>query len=313
MMMEYIFGGLQMKIGIVGGGAMGQFLCTSLTNCGAHQVTLFTRTTEQAECIQQNGIVLLREGKQTIGFVRVKSIGEIEPVDVLIFTVKQYALEDALQAFRELEDSTTCTYVFLQNGMGHLKQIQDLFVDVIYVGTVSHGVTRVGMNKIIHKGVGPIRLSAFHGQNPSFEEALRGVNTNHFPVYFCEDWLGLLREKLYINAVINPLTALLCVKNGMLRENPYFSQMARQVFEELDEVFSFGETKEKIWQSVEAVMAATAGNESSMLQDVKKGRRTEIDGIYGYVINEAQKLEKPIRYIPFIYQAIRGMEEIGNA
>ena len=64
-------------------------------------------------------------------------------------------------------------------------------------------------------------------------------NQEKFPLQFLSDFQKILLDKLYINAVINPLTALLNVKNGALIQNENFREMAHSIFEELDLVFSF--------------------------------------------------------------------------
>lgn len=306
-----IVGGVRMKIGIVGGGAIGQFLYVSLKERLNAQIVLFTRTSQQAEILNKQGIVLEHQENTLVCSVFAREISHIESVDVLVFAVKQYALEEALRSC-ELSGHHFTTYLFLQNGMGHLERIERIPKGNIYVGTVSHGVTRKSVNEITLKGVGPIRLSGFRGRDAAFEQAMLQLNSVAFPVQVLESPVEILREKLYINAVINPLTGLLQVQNGMLKENIYFFRMARRIFEELDEVFSFGEAKERVWCDIVAVIEATAKNESSMLQDLKNGRLTEIDGIYGYIMKEADKQKKTLACIPFVYQAIRGIEKRGK-
>ncbi len=45
---------------------------------------------------------------------------------------------------------------------------------------------------------------------------------------------------------------------------------------------------------LEAVLRRTAGNRSSMLQDVESYRRTEIDAINGAIVTEAEKRGVPV-------------------
>lgn len=51
-----------------------------------------------------------------------------------------------------------------------------------------------------------------------------------------------------------------------------------------------GEVYDKMFDRVLSVAQATAANRSSMLTDVERGRKTEIDAINGYIVREGEKL-----------------------
>lgn len=129
----------------------------------------------------------------------------------------------------------------------------------------------------------------------------------------CHPPLQLL-TKLLVNACANPLTALLhCRNGGLLHNAPARRLMAGLVAEckaALGGSTSTGcgdgthdsgggvgsggssgggggssggwtESEEELLQRVEGVLAATAGNLNSMLQDVVKGVETEIEYLNG--------------------------------
>ncbi|RPB01436.1 2-dehydropantoate 2-reductase, partial [Choiromyces venosus 120613-1] len=110
-------------------------------------------------------------------------------------------------------------------------------------------------------------------------------------------------EKLAINSVINPLTVLLNCKNGELLENFYIVQNMRLILWEVSQVLcTLPElaampgrdarlSPERLYDLVIRVARLTAGNHSSMLQDVRAGKQTEIDYINGYVLDRARDLE----------------------
>ena len=109
----------------------------------------------------------------------------------------------------------------------------------------------------------------------------------------------LLWQKLAANCVINPLTALLQCENGQLLEEPFYQEMVDPLLEELacvarqstskdaqqhakDGQLSFPELKSFVLD----VIADTAQNKSSMLQDVMRNRPTEIEYLNGYVVRK---------------------------
>jgi len=123
------------------------------------------------------------------------------------------------------------------------------------------------------------------------------------------------RRKLAVNAVINPLTALLDCRNGNLFEHSQARELSAHICDEAAAVFTaqmLAET-ELWWQDLQAdgvdtssvqkptfpipltskalqeevlrVAAITRQNISSTLQDVRRGRNTEISFINGYLVD----------------------------
>lgn len=125
----------------------------------------------------------------------------------------------------------------------------------------------------------------------------------------------IMQRKLVVNAVINPLTALMGCRNGELMRLPsglrpmraicweaslvYAAEIRRQGTLWLEDMQSRGVdtkdvtlpslpkslTPECLEEEVIRVADLTKGNVSSMLQDVRRGKPTEIDYINGYLIN----------------------------
>lgn len=98
-------------------------------------------------------------------------------------------------------------------------------------------------------------------------------------------------EKLAVNAILNPICTIFNVSNGALVEER-FSELRRHIAAEIDMVASaHGVT---IPGGAElaalAVARSTAENKCSMLADVQRGLKTEVDVINGYVVNEGEKL-----------------------
>jgi len=94
--------------------------------------------------------------------------------------------------------------------------------------------------------------------------------------------------KLVVNAAINPLTALLGINNGELIKRSTARDLCAALATEVAAVAG----KKNISlpfaypvKAVEDVIESTAGNQSSMLQDVLRGAPTEIDAISGATIS----------------------------
>ena len=219
------------------------------------------------------------------------------------------------------------TILFLQNGLGVVDEVSaTLFPEEperphYLHGTVSHGVLQEEPFKVHHTGKGKITvglppsasLSNFTGLSietgnlpPSTLHLLQTFA--HAPVLNAEavsaiDFLQAQLEKVAVNAIINPLTAILECRNGDLRLFPTLDKLiSRMIAEismvlrslpELEHVPKVAErfSEQKLERIVYSIMASTADNESSMLRDIKlASAATEIGYITGYIITRAKEL-----------------------
>lgn len=288
-----------MKIGVIGAGAVGMLFSFYLQRAGA-SVTIYTRSTEQAEHIRRLGISCTFDGQEETQFPDATPLDAAAIEDDYVFVaVKQYDIGRVLQRLQQ----TQSRLIFLQNGMGHLSLLQNMQQRYIAVGIVEHGARKKDTRSVVHTGIGVTKLGILAGEE-GFQALLPFFQAPYFPILVEENWEEVLRSKLIVNACINPLTALYRVQNGMLLDNPAFCNAMKQVFAEV--IFVLGETKER-WEHVCSVCRKTAGNQSSMLTDIKLGRETEIDAIIGYLLVQAEKQNKQAPLLSFLQQSIKGM------
>jgi 2-dehydropantoate 2-reductase len=109
-------------------------------------------------------------------------------------------------------------------------------------------------------------------------------------------------EKLVVNSVLNPLTAILDNKNGSILYNYPLTRTMRLMLAETSHVIrNLPELKDvpnvntrfgpqRLEDLVVSVTKKTADNISSMLADVRAGRRTEIEYINGYIVKRGEEL-----------------------
>jgi 2-dehydropantoate 2-reductase len=202
------------------------------------------------------------------------------------------------------------TVLFAQNGMGTMDEVtSDIFSDEQarprYLTCItSHGVYSQGSFRSVHAGLAHVTI----GQVSTSPAAPRYLIDQivSAPILTAREvdpaeLLRLQLEKLVVNAMINPLTAIFNCQNGMLFNREPITRLMRLLLQEtslvvlsLPALCSDPSTASRFsTQSLETVIldvaAKTAQNTSSMLQDVRAGRKTEIDYINGYIVRKGQE------------------------
>ncbi|WP_462409176.1 2-dehydropantoate 2-reductase [Neobacillus sp. Marseille-QA0830] len=297
-----------MKVGIIGAGSIGLLFASYL--CKEFEVTLYTRTKEQAAEINQNGVCAKKGSEQITGEPLARMAAEWEASEQLtIITVKQYQLQPIIEKIRKFTDRPS-NLLFLQNGMGHIEQLQLIQGHNLFVGTVEHGAMREGMNTVRHNGEGVTNVAVFKGSPETLNEFSSAVPEG-FPVIFQDDFYEMLVNKLVVNAVINPLTAVLKITNGQLLSNPFYLQNVSKLNSEICSILKIVHMDAQL-KKVLGVCKNTATNRSSMLKDLESGRKTEVDAILGYLLREAAKEEKSAPLLESFYWIIQGKELDGR-
>lgn len=285
-----------MKITIIGTGAVGMLLATFFAEAGA-SVQVVTRRKEQAALIEERGVV--RDG---IVF-RVEVVTDFSAIDREAFIFVAVKQPDLAEVIPEI--AVHCPdqpLVFLQNGMLHLEQISRLQNARIAAGSVEHGVKKIADNEISHAGAGRIQLAAVHGEKEDFQPLLGG---NGIALHWHDDVDRLLFRKTLINCMINPLTALMDIKNGEILTNVHAYTLLKELYTEL--YGAFPEIEELLpFEQVTALCAATAENCSSMLADRRAGRKMELDTILYYTISRAPENLPVLRTV---YHLLKSTEE----
>lgn len=294
-----------MKIGIIGGGAIGLLISAYLAE--NHPVTLYTRSHEQANDLLYHGLHIEKDGKKSILPINARpfSNGSLEENDLLIIAVKQYQLHTIIPYLQKLKKKL----LFVQNGMGHLPYLKELSAsNEVFLGIVEHGAIRKSSYSVAHTGKGVIKVASYYGQL----ECLESLQVNNdFPLIFEENYLDMLTKKLIVNAMINPLTAVLGITNGELLINPHYQMLFDQLFNELASVLEF-DNKMDMKTHVKEICEKTALNHSSMFRDIEEKRKTEIDSILGYILNIADKKNCHVPITKTLYLMVKGKEHHGK-
>jgi 2-dehydropantoate 2-reductase len=296
-----------MKVGIIGGGAIGLLYAFQLSK--AFPVTLYINRKEQLQLLETYGISISEEvAEREINF-RLWNTKVRPTEDVIMVAVKQYALQVILPTLEECTKEQTV--LFLQNGMSHLEFLGKINNPSILLGVVEHGVKKNNDHRINWTGKGRTKIACYdkplHSYPREFIDHWVERLGDCFPVEICDDYHSMMTEKLLVNAVINPLTAIYHVRNGALLTNPYYKKTMKILYEEISFLIE-EDSREEMWKHICTICERTAENWSSMERDITEGRQTEIESILGYIRKMANRKGKSVPVTEFIYQAVKGLQ-----
>lgn len=283
---------------LVGPGALGCLLGSVVLKgmTDSDRLTVLDHNADRAKRLSREGIGYHLED-QLMRFP-VTAVAEpqlVDPVDVVFLCVKSYDVLSTLEFCRPLLLKRVLL-IFMQNGISHLDLQEHLGEAKAAFGTTTEGATLLGAGEVRHAGSGATYLGFLDTPDAQATGLLQTthdiLSAGGLQVHLTDNILTRLWAKLFINVGINALTAILGCKNGELLSLPGID---RRMEAAIDEAIHIAEKKnipiiDEPHQATRLVCVKTAKNISSMLQDVTKKRRTEIDAINGALVVLGKKL-----------------------
>jgi len=278
---------------IVGPGAMGCLHAGLLGKMPHLDIALLDYRADRAELINEQGVIIeAPAGIYTVSVPCTADAQELSIADLVIIFTKAYDTAAAAQNCAPVVGPETAVLT-LQNGLGNYQILQQHFAaEQVLAGTTSSGATLLGTGRVREAGISKTVLGSLTGNAAIADSTVELLKPAGLEVELTADVDALLWRKVLINCAINPLTALTRRRNGELLESAALRDLAGQVAEE---VYRVGQAVGIDWgeldphRAVEEVCRATATNQSSMLQDILAGRRTEVQYITGAVADAAKR------------------------
>ena len=276
-----------MRVAIIGTGALASLFAARLH--GVADEVMVGSWAAQIEAVQVNGLTLIEmNGRSyTVPLAITNNPDTVGLVDVALVLVKSYQMETAVSRIHPLL-APNGLVITLQNGLGNAEILSKGLPSVaVTTGITSMGATMVEPGIVRHAGEGPIHLAPPPTGHDLFLPLVAILQQAGFSAEVAENVDSLVWGKLAINTGINPLTAVLSVPNGYLAEQQAVRAVMMAAAKETAAVAAAQGIQLPYPDAAEQVLAvaiATAQNRSSMLQDLDRGSRTEIDAICGAVV-----------------------------
>ena len=288
-----------MKVLVLGAGAVGLSVAAKLsTVCEVYAVS----RKKNADAVAANGFSLSGIwGSGTFRFGIADHVPDDARYDYVIITSKS---QDTDALCREYAANIRGTEtVSLQNGIGN-EEILSRYTDRVIGGMIITGFEWRADNRVhVSVEAGPAKLGRFPGGlDQPVQRLVDLMNRAGVRVEGTERIRSELWAKTLYNCALNPLGAVMGVPYGELARPAAWRSITRIVYEGFAVVQAEGVTLP--WKTADEYLAylhdvqlpATALHHSSMLQDLSRGRRTEIDFLNGAIVAKgaAQGIPTPV-------------------
>jgi 2-dehydropantoate 2-reductase len=299
------------RVLVVGAGAIGGVTAAHLTRAG-HDVVVLDANAEHVELLRFPGLRLeeLDGSTSTIPLNAVSNAEDLDGrFDFALLTLKSLALPSALASL--VMGSAVDTYVSLGNGL-----VQDLVASIVgadrlIVGLVEWGATNLGPGHLRQTTYAPIVAGELDGSTTDRLNVLRDVLASVSPgAQISPKIMGAVWSKLLLNTTFSGLGAVGdCLYSGIAKD-PAGRQIALHIWTEgydiatelgmhLGPIFGVaphemvirrGEDRRTAFAALDRLMAGAGATKASMLQDLERSLRTEVDVINGGVVLSATKI-----------------------
>jgi 2-dehydropantoate 2-reductase len=313
-------GPLQRSVLVAGTGPVGSMFGCLLRKAG-HDVTLLGREWH-LDAVRSGGLAMdgLWGTHHADGFHLVSRPDDLNgPYDLVLIAVKSYdtvAMVDATAPFL----SPGGLAVSLQNGLGNIEAMARRFGPTRSLGAsilVGARIPKPG-NVTVTVQAAPIVIGPLEAASSAMAQCRAlcellgeaGITTETTDRVESHLW-----AKVFYNAPLNPLGALLGVRYGVLAEVPELKSIMDRIIEEAFEVAQ-RKRVDPLWRSAAAykkefygkLLPATYDHESSMLQDLERGRRTEIGALNGRIWRYGREVGLPAPFNEAMTRLMWGRE-----
>jgi 2-dehydropantoate 2-reductase len=274
------------KVVVVGAGAMGCLFAARLA-LGAQDVTVVDVSAERLELIGREGIHLHDDVGHHIAKVGAALAADVAgPVDLVILMTKGMHSAAAIRSIAHLDDGR-CLVLTLQNGLGNVEAIADVFEDTrILWGVTDFPADLEGPNAVASHGQGHIWL----GGNSTAAHAHADVvaawlNKGGLNAATDGNVQSAVWEKVAFNAALNALSTITGLPVGGL-DTPEGRRIAGLVLNETiatATALGIAMDRARLFAKMDFALANHRTHKPSMLQDRLAGRPTEIESINGAI------------------------------
>jgi 2-dehydropantoate 2-reductase len=309
--------GVSMRIGVMAAGAVGGYFGGRLAAAG-HDVIFFTRGANLA-MLREKGLVI----ESVKGDLHLAKVGatddpsSVAPVDVVLFAVKLWDTETAARAIQPIVTPST-RVITLQNGVDSVERLAPILgADTVICGMAYIATVISAPGVIRHTSdFAQIRCGRIDGRRDArltaFADAARASGIDIVVTYTAD----LERWKKFVFLVgLSGMTGATREPLGRILADPDTRAMFRAAMEE---VVAVGRAKGVplpdgfVDERMTFAAASPPGFKASLLHDLERGNRLELDWLAGRVVALGRELGVPTPVNAAIYNVLK-LHRMGRA
>ncbi len=298
------------KILMVGAGAVGGYFGALLCKAGIDLTFLVRPRTYEA--IAARGLQIKSvNGDFTVHPPVVQKVNEIDSIDLIILAVKSYDLQPVLEEIAPLVERGA-TLLTLQNGVDSEERILSYFKKECVVAGVAYITSRLAEPGLIeHYRRGIISLGEISGEKSDRAARIHQLLSDAgITCYLTGQIMKAKWEKLCWNATFNPLSVILDHPISLILESAPLLDIVRQGISEIISVAAAEGIvlKENIIDETITSSDQFRDYYTSMYEDFKNGKPTEIEHLNGDLIRRAERKGISVPTHRCLYGMVKGFE-----
>jgi 2-dehydropantoate 2-reductase len=318
-----------MKVAILGCGNLGGVMAARIAGRPDIDLTVIDRDPRLAEAINNRGLIL-RQGKRSWRpEVRlVETVGN-ESFDALILATKANSLVEAAKSLKR-NLTPGAAVITVQNGLAALDLVDVIGAERLVPGCVLWGASMDAPGEYRITNTGSFIIGSLHACPPeTVVSKAKNLLADIFPLSVSPNIRGVLWSKLAVTTTFTTLGAITGFTFGRLAASAVIRKVMLQIGRELFEV---GQAEGITFEPLSGALniegfLSDAGyprfikhlllriighgirhDESSMLDSIRRGFKTEIDFINGKVVQSAERFGIPVPYNRAAVDMIEQME-----
>ncbi len=283
------------QILFVGAGSVGGFFGAHLAKNNPNVSFLLRPRT--LEAVKRNGLTIRSAGGSfTVRPPVASDARELPKPDLIVLGVKAYALNEVMDQIEPILTEKT-VILTLQNGIDTEDRLIARIQRDCVVGGVAYIYSKIAEPGVIdHYKKGAVAIGELMGYESERLLAIRDLFASAgIPCHLSKDLRRSKWEKMCWNCVFNPITVLIDDRVAKALDHPEMTGVIRQIVGECAAISAALKVPLPLDMPERVVKASQEIRDihTSMYDDWKTGRRTEIDSLNGFIVEQGRKLGIP--------------------
>ncbi len=280
-----------MKIIILGAGSIGSIIGALLSK---NSDVLLIGRKEHVEKINSCGLRITNKIKENIKVKAAQNINRIKEDDILFLTTKAQDIKKSLNPIKHLIKKKNIIFI-LQNGYGNESLVKSIVDCPVIRGITTTAAYLTKPGEVELNSFGKIYIE----ETRYSKKILRLLEKTRIKAKIDKDIRQRVWSKLFFNCAMNPTTAILNKKNKeLLKIKPLIERIIDEIIP-IAKKENIDANKQEIMKNIENIITVSGNNISSTLQDIKKGKKTEIDFLNKKIVELGRKhnIKTPINEV----------------